>query len=103
MDAGITSSTARAAGRLRSFTHEEDARQPLGQLEVVAQLRRKQAVNEHSDYLRYYLVFSPTELSLPDDDFFLLLKKRLYRAEGELLETREAFQEIDAEHAAVTL
>jgi hypothetical protein len=59
-------------------------------------------VTEHSDYLRYYLVFSPTEIALPDDDFFLLLKQRLYRAERELIETREAFQAIDAEHAAVT-
>lgn len=88
---------------LRKIYHDENhARQPLGQLEMVAQLRREQAVSEHSDYLRYYLVFSPTELALPDDDFFLLLKKRLSRAERELIETREAFLAMDAEHSAVT-
>ena len=38
-----------------------------------------------SDYLRYYLVFSPVELELPADEFTALLEARLDEARKELL------------------
>ena len=33
-----------------------------------------------NDYVRYYLVFSPTELALPAEAFYALLEDRLFRA-----------------------
>jgi len=38
-----------------------------------------------SDFLRYYLVFSPTELALPVDEFLALLNTRLAEAKKHLL------------------
>ena len=38
-----------------------------------------------SDWARYYLAFSPTELALPPDEFKRLLEARLFEARQRLL------------------
>jgi hypothetical protein len=59
-------------------------------------------VTEHSDYLRYYLVFDQTEIALREGPFRDLLEDKIDEMRRYLIETRRAFQAIDAEHAAVT-